>query len=156
MHVVISTPRCSSRTGEPPFDENVMTELQSLSRHRRNFKIVYDFANSSTFDPRDPKCNTARCLLSTYWFASYKGRVKGGLMLLFQQRIRFVDIILIKGGLVTQVEHKVSHQLVREAVSDAIRMGMRVEQHNIRYLGYGEFLAEFDKDKPVTPDPTCQ
>merc|ERR1712159_315863 len=139
----------------------VMEKINEL-RQRGRLKGGFDRAGSSNADPRDtetwPKVFETKgkeqlfetneekrkeLIKSTYWFLGYRTAAKAQMSLECQNFGGTLEIIWIKGGPITDVEHEEMEQIIREAKRDASVNGIKINIH-LKKVSYLEFLCEYD------------
>ena len=154
-------------SGGPPYDQPVMDKVNEL-RRRGSLKGGFDRAGSSNADPRDnetwPKIFKTKgkeylfetnegkrkeLIKSTYWFLGYRTAAKAQMNLECQNFGGTLDIVCIKGGPITDVEHEEMEQIIQEAKRDASVNGIKINI-KLKKLSYLEFLREYDP-RSLTP-----
>lgn len=177
--IVMSCPEKGSLdpNGGEPYDQPVMDKINEL-RQRGRLKGGFDRAGSSNQDPRDDETwpqifKTAglehlfetdgekrkEMIKSTYWFTGYRTAAKAQMNLECQTFDGTLEIICIKGGPITDVEHEEMDRIIEEARRDAATNEIRTNIQ-LKKVSYYEFLREYDPEslrsknsERVQPDP---
>eukprot|EP01043_Picozoa_sp_COSAG02_P019159 COSAG02_NODE_915_length_15986_cov_16.498584_3_plen_629_part_00 len=149
--------------GEPPYDQPVMDKINEL-RQRGRLKGGFDRAGSSNIDPRDdeiwPKIfktegqeylfetdeeKRKELIKKTYWFTGYRTAAKAQMNLECQTFDGTLEVICIKGGSKTDVEHEEMDLIIEEARRDAAKNGIQTNIQ-LKKVSYMEFLCEYDPE----------
>ena len=163
--IVMSCPEAGTLDpkGTGPYDQRVMDKINEL-RLRGKLKAGFDRAGSSNMDPRDneiwPKIfetegqehlfeideqKRKELIKRTYWFTGYRTAAKAQMNLECQTFSGTLEVICIKGGSITDVEHEEMDLIIEEARHDAAKNYI---QTNIQLtkISYVEFLREYDPE----------
>jgi hypothetical protein len=85
----------------------------------------------------------------TIWFAGYKAAAKAQMRLACQAFDGTVEIICLKGGLVTDVEQEEMDTIIADGITDAKKSGVecRIEK---KVMGFYSFVQEYGEPYGVT------
>ena len=163
--IVMSCPEMGTLNpdGSGPYDQKVMDKINEL-RQRGRLKGGFDRAGSSNMDPRDdemwPKIfqtagkedlfetdqNKRKMLIkSTYWFTGYRTAAKAQMNLECQTFNGTLEVVCIKGGPITDVEHDEMDRIIEEARHDATKNEIQTNIQ-LKKVSYYEFLCEYDPE----------
>jgi hypothetical protein len=158
------------KTGEYSFD--VMGWLQELCRrYIGRFVVAYDWAGSSSADPRDqqwfdrifeaPKPTlfdqwkaaqtveekdifvdaVHKLLDETRWLSSYKGSIKAQIRETCQSGAKAI-LVRLEGGPITRVEARVMGQLISEVKADLAQLGVADPDLELHAFGSATAFAD--------------
>ena len=156
--IVMSCPEMGTlkQDGGPPYDQRVMDKVSQLQQIGF-VKLGFDRAGTSTARKKDEKLfeeasalrddgkpDEANALLKTTdWWYGYTTSVKGAAKLEAQGYDGVLEIICIRGGVITQLEAAEMEQIMTEATSDCAKSGIAV-RFQITEVAYFDLLSEFD------------
>ena len=173
--IVMSCPETGTLKpdGSGPYDQHVMDKINEL-RSRGKLKGGFDRAGSSNMDPRDdeiwPKIFRTEgqehlfeideqkrkdVIKSTYWFTGYRTAAKAQMNLECQTFDGTLDVICIKGGPITDVEHEEMDRIVEEARQDAAKNGIQTNVQ-VKKISYYEFLHDYDPESVLSKTEQMQ
>eukprot|EP01045_Picozoa_sp_COSAG04_P021598 COSAG04_NODE_2341_length_4295_cov_5.618061_3_plen_810_part_00 len=158
--------------------------------HRTHVQFGYDWGGSVTAEPadRDPNRLVPECCLSlacscgeyrstamvkgpvqwwnpksvagSMWFPKYRTKVMGAIQAEAQRGLKLIVMVALKGGPVTQLEHRTMPEILHGAVKDLKRKGFSISLLDdeikteiklcLRIMEYDEFLSQF-YDNPTIP-----
>jgi len=118
------------------------------------------FMIKGAVDWSDPKS-----VAGSQWFEKYRTKVMTAIMAEAQRGLRFIEMLAVKGGPVTQLEHRTMPMIIHGAVEDlrskrvSISLLGDAEQTEIklflRVMEYDEFLARFYPDTALSASGMC-
>ena len=96
--LVVSSP------GKTPEEEEVMKMVEATAETLADLIFGYDWAGSSTQDPRDVKVNwsDSDSVAGSFWFKGFRERVKGQVLALAQLGYQ-LRLLCIEGGPISQL-----------------------------------------------------
>lgn len=118
-----------------------------------DLKFAYDWANSSTADPRDSQVNWSDpgSVRGSYWFGKYRSRIKEAIMMSPQDaNIGTIVLLSIEGGPVSSLEAGELTSIKREVMGDlkAKDLSISIEVNDV---GYDSFMKKYAPAGFVVP-----
>ena len=175
--------------------DKVMVALFALcDMNHTRVKFGYDWGGSSTAEPadKDPErlvrscCHSLACscdhrsanwikgpvdwsnpksVAGSMWFPKYITKVQTSIVLEAQRGTKFIEMLAIRGGPVTQLEHRTMPYIVAGAVEDLRSKGVSISllesgettdlKLYLRMVEYDEFLRRFYDTVPLSASGMC-
>jgi serine/threonine protein kinase len=116
--VVVSSP------GKTLEQEEVMKMVEATAETHADLIFGYDWAGSSTQDPRDGGVDWSDpdSVAESFWFKGFRERVKGQVLALAQVGYQ-LRLLCIEGGPISQLEARTMATMRAEIVTDLPRLG---------------------------------
>lgn len=174
---------CSAPEFSLSRDKVMVALFALCEMYQVSVKFGYDWAGSATAEPADidedrlvPECclslgcacgankstvkvkgavqwSDPKSVAGSLWFPKYVVKVQSNIMAAAQLGVKFIEMIAIRGGPVTQLEHRTMPYIIAGAIKDLRAKGVSisllgdVEETDIklflRVLDYGDFLQRF-------------
>eukprot|EP01045_Picozoa_sp_COSAG04_P025673 COSAG04_NODE_3413_length_2834_cov_2.395978_1_plen_667_part_10 len=185
---------CSAPEFSQQGDE-VMVGLFAMCKVFTNLKFGYDWGGSTTAEPADanPKrivpdcCHSLSCtcadrssvmivgpvdwsnpksVAGSMWFPKYRTKVMGAIQAEAQRGVKYIEMLAIAGGPVSQLERRTMPTIICGAVKDLKMKGVRIilvgEEEDpeaikvfLRTMEFDEFFGRFYRDLPLSSAAMC-
>ena len=164
-------------------DEVMVALFSLCDMNHKHVKFGYDWAGSATAEPADineervvPDCclslgcacgalkssvkikgavqwGDPKSVAGSLWFPKYITKVQSNIMAAAQLGLRFIEMIAIRGGPVTQLEHRTMPFIIAGAIKDLRAKGVSISLLGdaeiteikvfLRVMDYGDFIGRF-------------
>ena len=188
--IICSAPEFSLPYVDGTKDNVMKALFALCDMHRTHVKFGYDWGGSSTAEPadKDPNRLVPECCLSlacscghdrstimvkgpvqwwnpksvagSMWFPKYITKVQSNIMYAAQLGMKIIVMVALRGGPVTQLEHRTMPFIIAGAIKDLRVKGMSIsllgdaEKTEIklclRIMEYDEFLSQFYDESVIT------
>ena len=155
-------------TGTNKYDSPVMRTVMQLQKLSDGaIQMGFDRAGTSTSDDRDKatwdKLNPETAVYvtdvterkelvkQTFWFVGYKAAAKAQMKLACQAFDGTVEIVCLKGGLVTDVEQEEMDTIIADGIEDAKKSGVECQIEK-KVMSFYTFLQEYGQPYGVTAE----
>ena len=131
-----------------PYDQLVMSDIEQLSKFGL-VRMGFDRAGTTNASRKDETLDWSdkEEIKKSDWFFGYTTAVKGRISTERQGFDGPIELVCIRGGLVTQAEQEEMPRIVSDAEADMRRNGIESGDIRVLFMSYYDFRREYDTTK---------